>query len=121
MVVSNWSSWSYRRQPAFTAARASNASTVILMLGTNDCKRPNWVNASHFVREYVSLIGAFRELPSTRRVIVLTPPPFLPRTGGNFLAGKLFRRACINGELPSLIAAAASQAAVELFNMHTAI
>lgn len=119
-TASNASTFSYRRHPAYAAALASNASSILVMLGTNDARPRHWVSDEHFVSEYATLLDAFRTLRSTRRVIAITPPPYVPLTGGSIQGDPLrsMYRSTVNRRLPSLVARAAAQAATSLFELH---
>ncbi len=44
------------------------------MLGTNDAKANNWNGLEKFIEDYRALIGHYRALPSSPRIVLMTPP-----------------------------------------------
>jgi acyl-CoA thioesterase-1 len=47
---------------------------VLIMLGTNDSRRPNWNGLDHYLRDYREMVTHYRSLPSTPMLYALTPP-----------------------------------------------
>ena len=64
----------FRKERASLQSRAFLPETVIILLGTNDSKDCNWISADAFRRQYAELINEYRNLPSSPRVIICTPP-----------------------------------------------
>lgn len=114
---------SYRRTSFFRQALASNASTVLLMLGTNDARRAHWVSDDHFRASYIGLLRTFLAMPSVMRVIAITPPPFLPANGSNYTTNwpgsDSFWRSTLNGRVPSLVSQASQAVATSFFDLHS--
>ncbi len=49
------------------------ADIVIIMLGTNDTKRRNWISAK-FREDYLAFVQTYLSLPSPPKVFLCTPP-----------------------------------------------
>jgi acyl-CoA thioesterase I len=47
---------------------------VLLMLGTNDARAPNWKGVADYERDYRDLIAHYQALPSRPVVVAMTPP-----------------------------------------------
>lgn len=71
-----WNEEAYRRALAFAP------DVVIILLGTNDTKPPNWVHKDEFVTDYEELVKSFSQLESKPRVYICRPCPVPPP--GNF-------------------------------------
>jgi len=66
----------YWRSPGYPAALASNATILILMLGTNDAKYGNWGHLSdEFPGDYADMIASFAAMASKPRIYLMVPPP----------------------------------------------
>ena len=65
----------YWNKRQFTSAKSLNPDYVIIELGTNDSKDPNW-NAfgSQFEGDYSAMIREFAALPSTPTIIICKAP-----------------------------------------------
>ena len=64
------------RSPGYAAALKSNASLLILMLGTNDAKFQNWgPHADEFPSDYAEMVHNFASLPSKPKIWLMVPPP----------------------------------------------
>lgn len=48
---------------------------VVIMFGTNDSKPYNWKGAQVFKRDILSIINAYKGLPSSPQIYLLAPPP----------------------------------------------
>jgi len=65
----------YDQQQAFLDALALRPHVVIIKLGTNDTKPPNWQFKDNFEEDYVDLINEFAELPSHPTIWICLPLP----------------------------------------------
>lgn len=117
---------SYRKTAEFKAAMACAPDVVAIMLGTNDAKGCNWNHRpkketeKRFSEDYVSLIEAFKALPSTPRVYVLIPPPGISRCADTGVAGSAdvylaygVDFAAINEAIPRLLPEIAKKAGAD--------
>ena len=64
----------YRKYPAFRLATEFAPQVVILMLGTNDSKRQNWLGETKFYQYAKAMVIHFMELPSKPTLFLATPP-----------------------------------------------
>lgn len=65
----------YQSTVEFKNAKDFNPDMVVIMLGTNDVRPLAWKNSKpNFVRDYLSMIKQFSELPSKPRVFICYPP-----------------------------------------------
>jgi lysophospholipase L1-like esterase len=62
-------------EQAFKDAHSLNPDAVVIMLGTNDTRPPNWVHEDEFYGDYKDLIESFKVLPSKPHIWILRPPP----------------------------------------------
>jgi acyl-CoA thioesterase I len=76
------SSKPYMNQPAFEKSIDFQPSIIIIMLGTNDAKRENYLALPHFPNDYEQLIGQYEALPDDQQVWIVTPPPIYNETLG---------------------------------------
>ena len=73
----------YVTSDLFVSSKDFNPDIVIIMLGTNDSKDKNWSNyKDDFVVDYSELINAYRNLPSSPKVLIGTSPSVIGE--GNF-------------------------------------
>lgn len=75
----------FRRERAFRQSLAFRPETVVILLGTNDSKDRNWISEAAFREQYADLIAAYRELPSSPRILICTPPCAFRPVGPFFL------------------------------------
>ncbi len=64
---------SYRSYRKYRLALASQADTVLLMLGANDTKPENWHGVEHYTEHLRQLVATFRQASPQGRVMLLTP------------------------------------------------
>lgn len=65
----------YWQQGAFHDALAFRPHVVIIKLGTNDTKSPNWQFKNDFDDDYKDMINEFAELPSRPKIWICLPVP----------------------------------------------
>ena len=66
----------YWNEPAYTNAKAYLPNFVVIELGTNDAKTPNWdLHGKEFTNNYKEMINVFRNLPSKPDVWIGLVPP----------------------------------------------
>ena len=65
----------YEVQQAFHDALAFRPHVVIVKLGTNDSKPPNWQFQDDFEDDYMDMINEFDELPSRPKIWICLPLP----------------------------------------------
>ena len=72
----------YQSTEAFKNAKDFNPDVVVIMLGTNDVRPLAWKNSKpNFVRDYLSMIKQFSELPSKPRIFICYPPTITEADG----------------------------------------
>jgi|GEM_PF-432834 len=101
----------YQSTVEFKNAKDFNPDMVVIMLGTNDVRPLAWKNSKpNFVRDYLSMIKQFSELPSKPRVFICYPPTITEPDGSeeNIL------------ELITLMDDVARQAKVGIIDIHGA-
>ena len=64
----------YVRKGVYLKSLAWNPDIVLLMLGTNDTKKRNW-DPDIFRRDYRWIVESYQALPSSPRVVLITPIP----------------------------------------------
>jgi len=93
----------YRRTGEWAEARRFAASHVVLMLGTNDCQRRVWANASRpqrFTSQLAAMARTILAWPTRPALLLVVPPPVRRRTWCE-------RRTTLSEEVAPRIAAAA--------------
>jgi lysophospholipase L1-like esterase len=65
---------SYWRHKYFRLSSEFNPDIVLIMLGTNDSRKPNWKGSDRYLQDYRDLVMHYRSLPSRPVVYALTPP-----------------------------------------------
>ena len=104
----------YWDQKRFAAAKQFNPDLVIIKLGTNDSKPPNWEHKTGFAADLAGLIEAFRALPSRPDVWVCRPVPAFPGKYG-------IRDEIIRKEILPIIDAVAKEQNVPIIDLYTAL
>jgi len=104
----------YWNEKAFTAAQAFNPNVVVIMLGTNDTKPPNWVHNDEFYADYKGLVETFKNLESKPRIFVCRPCP-VPGKGNYGI-----NEANLQLEMP-LIDKVAAEENADVIDMHAAL
>ncbi len=68
---------SYWDQPQLDSALAFQPDIVVLMLGTNDSRPPNWKpnGKERFVKDYFAMVKKFKALKSHPKIYICDPPP----------------------------------------------
>ena len=105
----------YVKQPAYAAALADRPDVVVIALGTNDTKPPNWAKHARFAADYAGLVAAFRRSNPAARVYLCQPPPaFRGRWG--------IRESIIKADVCPAVARAAHAAhATGVIDLHRAL
>lgn len=67
----------YMAEKLYQDALAMKPDVVIIMLGTNDTKKQNWVFKDTFAADYTKLVKSFQDLESKPRVFVCRPCPVI--------------------------------------------
>lgn len=65
----------YWKESAFKQSHDWNPDIVIIKLGTNDSKPPNWRHGTNFVTDCEDLIASYADLTSHPRILLCTPCP----------------------------------------------
>ncbi len=65
----------YWSEAAFKKAQDFKPDAVIIMLGTNDTKRQNWVHKDEFESDYRDLVKTFKDLNPSPRIYLCRPVP----------------------------------------------
>ena len=63
----------YMALKAYKESLSYNPDIVLIKLGTNDSKPYNWKYKNEFYKDYQQLIDSYRKLPSSPRIILLSP------------------------------------------------
>jgi len=64
----------YWRHKYFKLSGAFDPDVVLIMLGTNDSRKPNWRELGPYLRDYRDMLMHYRSLPSAPVIYALTPP-----------------------------------------------
>lgn len=64
----------YVKEALYRKSKDFAPDIVIFMLGSNDSKAYNW-NRDAFIKDYLSLVKSYQDLPSQPKVYVMAPPP----------------------------------------------
>jgi lysophospholipase L1-like esterase len=73
-AVQKASDMPYWRHKYFELSSTFEPDIVLIMLGTNDSRKPNWKGLEPYMRDYRALLAHYRGLPSKPVVYALTPP-----------------------------------------------
>jgi acyl-CoA thioesterase-1 len=71
----------YWNHEYFRLSTAFDPDIVLIMLGTNDSRTPNWKGLDQYLQDYRDMLTHYRSLPSKPIVYALTPPTLLTRKG----------------------------------------
>ena len=104
----------YPTQDAFQACLAWKPDVVIIVLGTNDSKEPNWKHKATFVADYKNLIAKFRAVKKDMKIYVGLPTPA-------FGSGYGIRERVTAGEIIPLLLQIAKDEKAEVIDLHTAL
>lgn len=66
---------SYWNAPQLQQALEYRPDIVVIMLGTNDSKRVNWIYKDEFIPDYISMIDTFRQVETKPVIYACYPPP----------------------------------------------
>jgi acyl-CoA thioesterase I len=64
----------YWKHKYFKLSSEFDPDIVMIMLGTNDSRRPNWRGLDPYLQDYRDMLMHYRSLPSAPIVYALTPP-----------------------------------------------
>jgi acyl-CoA thioesterase I len=64
----------YWKHRYFKESSEFEPDLVIIMLGTNDSRKPNWKGLERFLEDFRDMLTHYRSLPSRPVVYALTPP-----------------------------------------------
>ncbi len=82
--------YSYQKTDAYKHSLEWNPDIVLIKLGTNDANERNDRWRGDFEKDYASLVASYAALPSSPRIILLTPVRcFLPTNQERELTGKI--------------------------------
>lgn len=101
----------YTKEKAYKDSLSFEPNIVIIKLGTNDSKPPNWKFKAEFQQDTSALIESYRSLPSKPRIILCQPVPVVKTRWG--ISEKVTR-----GEVAPAIRDVALANKVELFDFH---
>jgi len=104
----------YWRLGAFRQATDWNPHIVIIKLGTNDSKPPNWRHKADFARDLRALVDHFAKLPSKPKIWLCLPVPvYATRWGIN--------EKTVAGEIIPIIKKVAEEKGLPVIDLHTAL
>jgi lysophospholipase L1-like esterase len=98
----------------FADATSFAPDVVILKLGTNDSKPPNWAHRDEFATDARALIEYFRALPSRPWVYVCLPVPVYQDKWG-------INEATVAGQIIPELLRVAQEARVPVIDLHSAL
>lgn len=64
----------YWQHPYFELSTKFAPDVVLIMLGTNDSRKPNWKGVESYLRDYRAMLTHYSALPSKPLIYALTPP-----------------------------------------------
>jgi acyl-CoA thioesterase I len=64
----------YWQHKYFELSSAFDPNVVLIMLGTNDSRQPNWKGVEPYLRDYRDMLTHYSSLPSKPLIYALTPP-----------------------------------------------
>jgi acyl-CoA thioesterase-1 len=64
----------YWQHKYFELSSGFNPDVVLIMLGTNDSREPNWKGAEPYLRDYRDMLAHYASLASKPLIYALTPP-----------------------------------------------
>lgn len=103
----------YWETPEYRKALRFKPEVVIIMLGTNDSRPPNWpAHKDEFVPDYVSLVRSFQRLESKPVVWICNPIPAFGDLKG-------ISETVISGEIIPMIREIAKQTNVGIVDLHS--
>lgn len=109
----------YLRSPFYAASIKSDPAVVLIMLGTNDSKPPNW-NALEYERQLAALVDTYKKLASHPSVHLLIPPPAYVKKGKKEVAFKI-QGAVIEHEIAPIVKRVAHETQTALVDLFTAM
>jgi len=101
----------YWKQKGFQAAKDFAPNIVVIKLGTNDTKPPNWKHSDEFLADAKALAQEFATLPSRPKIYLCHPVPAFP---GNFG----IRDEVIKNEVIPLIDQAANESGATIIDLY---
>lgn len=101
----------YKKTVEFKKAKDFRPDYVFIMLGTNDTKMHNWKHKADFLKDYASLIKAFRSVNPNAELVLMQSPP--THTEGNQISNTR-----ISKELLPLIQKASVENKTALLNIN---
>lgn len=102
----------YRNTDKYQQALQFNPNLVFIGLGANDTKPVNRVHLGEFVRDYKDLISAFRSLPASPRIVLLSPLPAFTQGEEGISA------AIVRNEIVPFVRQIAFETECEVINMY---
>jgi len=104
----------YSKEQAFKDAHDWKPNVVIIMLGTNDTKPPNWIHHEEFYGDYKDFVESFKNLSNAPRIFICQPTP-IPEPGNYGI-----NETNLKIEIP-LIQKVAAEEKVDIIDMHAAL
>lgn len=104
----------YMKGQAFQAALAFNPNIVVIKLGTNDSKSFNWKYKADFMKDYQTLLDAFKALPSKPKIYLCYPSKV-------YQIGSHITDDIISKEIIPMIKKVAKQNNLPIIDLHTAM
>lgn len=114
-TVSLSSDTPYMNTTVFQDALDFQPDIVIIMLGTNDAQPSLFQYNSTFVADYITLVNAFKELPSKPEIWLVLPPPIFSNQSGK-ISPEYFSQTIIPG-----INQAAAQTSLPVIDVYSAL
>lgn len=105
----------YIHEQAYVDALRFHPNVVVISLGTNDSKPRNWLHRDDFMRDYTSLIAAFRAASPRGKIFLCLPVPVVGK--GNYG----IREDVMAGDVDPQIRALAAEEDLPVIDLHRAL
>ena len=108
----------YWRHKYFELSSSFNPDVVLIMLGTNDSRQPNWKGAQPYLRDYREMLAHYSSLASKPLIYALTPPTEFKLKNQKAVKYGMIQEAV--AEMTAGIKKIAQEFAVEVIDINTA-
>lgn len=108
----------YWQHKYFELSTGFDPDVVLIMLGTNDSREPNWKGLEPYLRDYREMLTHYSSLPSKPLVYALTPPTEFMLENQEIVKYGMNRQAV--DEMTEGIKAVAQQLGIEVIDIHSA-
>ena len=113
-TLMNKGDYPYMKEKAYREAQAFNPNIVIIKLGTNDSKAPNWKHKADYMKDMQSMIDTFKALDSKPKIYLCFPSK-------TYQTGSGINDDIITKEIIPLIKKVAKKNKLPVIDLHTAM